>query len=140
MGTLDTARPFSDADLMTTLRRAMRTVVVLGVVLFTICWIASGWRTGMLLLTGAGISLASLFEWRRLVGVISARMDNQRPAHSTSSVVTMFFLRLTVAGLILYGSLKCFYGSGYGPIYGLAAGLCLAFISLGFEALRMVIF
>ncbi|HEY0759597.1 MAG TPA: hypothetical protein VGD59_10115 [Acidisarcina sp.] len=93
----------------------------------------------MLLLTGGLVSLASLFEWQRLVAVLTARMDNQQSPHSTGLVLTMFFVRLLIAGGVLYGSLKCFAGSGYGSILVLAAGLCLAILSLSIEALKMLI-
>jgi hypothetical protein len=118
----------------------MQTVVVLAVILSAVCWLVAGWRAGMLLLTGATVSLASLWEWQRLVAVINARMDNQQPPRSTSLVVAMFFLRLSVAGLLIYGSLKCFQGAGYGPIYALAGGLCLAIVGLGIQAFKMLIF
>ena len=126
------ASGFTDQDLNVALRRAMRTILVLGGILFAAFWVAMGWRSAMLLLAGTLISLGSLWEWRRLIAVISAKMDNQRPPHSTGLVVTMFFLRLGLAAAILYGSLKCFHGS----IYALAAGLCLAIVSLSIEAVR----
>ena len=124
---------FTDEDLKTALRRAMRTVLVLAAILFVVFWVTMGWPSAMLLLAGAVISAGSLFEWRRLIAVINAKMDNQRPPHSTGLVVTMFFLRLGLAGAILYGSLKCFHGS----IYALVAGLCLAIVSLSIEAIRV---
>ena len=133
-------RSFSDADLKVTLRRAMRTVGLLTVILFAACWFASGWRAAMLLLIGAVISLAGLFEWQRLVAVINARLDNLQPPDSTSFVVTMFLLRLAVAGGLLYGSLKCFQTEGYGSIVALAAGLSLAVAGLCIEAVRTLIF
>ena len=132
MNDAGTAPHFTDEDLKTALRRAMRTILVLGVVLFAGFWLAMGWQTAMLLLAGALVSLGSLYEWRRLVAVLNAKLDQQRSPHSTGLVVTMFFLRLGLAGAILYGSLKCFHGS----IYGLVAGLCLAIISLSIEAIR----
>lgn len=133
------ARTFSDADLKVTLRRAMRTVAVLTVVLFAVFWFRSGWRTAMLLLSGAMISLASLFEWQRLVAVMNARLDNQQSPHSTSFVVVMFLLRISLAGLVLYGSLKCFQTAGYGSVIALTVGLCLAFVGLTVEAAKMLI-
>jgi hypothetical protein len=124
---------FTDEDLKAALRRAMRTILVLGAILFAGFWVAMGWQTAMLLLTGTAISLGSLYEWQRLIAVMNAKLDNQRPPHSTGLVVVMFFLRLGVAGALLYGSLKCFHGS----IYALIAGLCLAIISLSIEAIRV---
>jgi ATP synthase I chain len=118
----------------------MRTVAVLTIVLIAALWIGAGWRAAMLLLSGALVSLASLFEFQRLVAVMNARLDNQQPPHSTSFVLAMFFLRLSVAVLVLYGSLKCFQTSGYVPILALAAGLCLAFVGLSIEAIKILIF
>lgn len=117
----------------------MRMVAVLTVVFLGVCWALAGWRTAMLLLTGGAVSWASLFEWQRLVAVMNARLDNLQAPRSASSVVAMFLLRLMVAGAVLYGSLKCFQGPGYGPIAALAGGLCLAVIALGIEAFRMLI-
>jgi hypothetical protein len=133
------ARSFTDADLKVTLRRAMRTVAVLTVVLFAVFWFSAEWRTAMLLLSGAVISLASLFEWQRLVAVMNARLDHQQSPRSTSFVVTMFLLRIAVAGLVLYGSLKCFQTAGYGSVIALTVGLCLAFVGLTVEAVKMLI-
>ena len=136
----DLAQTFSDEDLRLTLRRAMRTVAVLAVLLFGVCWWTFGWRAGMLSLSGAAVSVASLFEWQRLVAVMNARMDNQQAPHSTGFVVAMFLLRLSLAGLVIYGSLKCFQTAGYGSVYALAGGLCLAFVGLSIEALKVLIF
>jgi len=95
--------------------------------------ILSGWQTGALLLAGAAVSATGLWEWQRLVAFVNARMDNQKPA-GAGRVVTMFFLRLLFAGGVLYGSLRCFHGS----IYALVAGLALAVIALTVEAVRLV--
>lgn len=130
---------FSDAALKVTLRKAMRTVAVITVALFAVFWVWQGWRTGMLLLTGGLVSMASLFEWQRLVSVLNARLDNQQSPRSTSFVVAMFFLRLSVVVVVLYGSLKCFQTAGYVPIFALATGLCLAFVGLSIEAVKTLI-
>ena len=57
MNLADSSRSFTDADLDRTLGRAMRTVAVLAVILFAVFLFRSGWRTAMLLLAGALISL-----------------------------------------------------------------------------------
>jgi hypothetical protein len=124
---------FTDAHLKAAMRRALRMVAVMTVVAFVGLLAAMGWQTAMLLLAGALVSASGLWEWQKLIGVINARLDNQQSTGS-GRVLAGFFLRLIVAGLVLYGSLRCFQGS----VYALIAGLMLAIVALGFEALRMV--
>jgi ATP synthase I chain len=124
---------FTDADLKAAFRRAFMTTAILGLVLASVLAIRSGWQTGALLLAGAIVSATGLWEWQRMVALVNARLDNQKTT-STARVVTMFFLRLLIAGGILYGSLKCFHGS----IYALVAGLGLAVLALTIEAVRLV--
>ena len=124
---------FTDAHLKAAMRRALRMVAVLTVVAFVALLATMGWQTAMLLLAGALVSGSGLWEWQKLIGVINARLDN-RQAVGSGRVLAGFFLRLIVAGLVLYGSLRCFHGS----VYALIAGLMLAIVALGFEALRML--
>ncbi len=124
---------FTDAHLKAAMRRALRMVAVLTVVAFVALLATMGWQTAMLLLAGALVSGSGLWEWQKLIGVINARLDN-RQAVGSGRVLAGFFLRLIVAGLVLYGSLRCFQGS----VYALIAGLMLAIVALGFEALRML--
>ena len=124
---------FTDAHLKAAMHRALRMVAVLTLVGFIALWAIMGWQTAMLWLAGALVSASGLWEWQKLIGVINARLDNQQATGSTR-VLAGFFLRLVVAGLVLYGSLRCFQGS----VYALIAGLMLAIVALGFEALRMV--
>jgi hypothetical protein len=93
-----------------------------------------GWQTAMLLLAGALVSASGLWEWQKLIAVINARLDNRQAGPGSTRVVLGFFLRLVVAGLVLYGSLKCFHGS----IYALVGGLGLAAFALAVEAVRLV--
>lgn len=124
---------FTDADLKAAFRRALKTTAVLGLVLAVALAIAFGWQTGALLLAGAIVSATGLWEWQRLVALINARLDNQKTT-GAARVMTMFFLRLLLAGGVLYGSLKCFHGS----VYALVAGLGLAVLALTIEAVRLV--
>ena len=124
---------FTDADLKAAFRRAFLTTAILGLVLASTLAMISGWQTGALLLAGAIVSATGLWEWQRMVALVNARLDNQKTT-STARVVIMFFLRLLIAGGILYGSLKCFHGS----IYALVAGLGLAVLALTIEAVRLV--
>jgi len=45
----------------------------------------------------------------------------------------MFFLRLTIAGTVLYVSLRCLNGSAYAMI----AGLALAIVALSVEVVKL---
>lgn len=125
---------FNDADLKTALQRAFKTTAILGAVLAVVLAVAFGWQTGALLLSGAVISAAGLWEWQRLVVFINARLDKQQAPGGAWRVVTMFSLRVLFAAGILYGSLKCFHGS----VYALVAGLGLAVLALTIEAIRLI--
>jgi hypothetical protein len=83
---------------------------------------------------GTLISAASVWEWRRLVVVINARLDKRKTPASTPVVVLFFVLRLTVFAAVIYGSLKCFHGS----VVALLFGLALAVLAIGWESLRLL--
>lgn len=125
---------FTDADLKASMRRAIRLTAILaalGAVAFTF---TLGWQTAALFVAGAVVSATGLYEWQQLIGVINAKLDNQKAPGTTGFTVTMFFLRLGIAGVIIYASLRYFHGSPY----ALAAGLGLAVIALTIEALRLL--
>ena len=69
---------FNDEHLKQAMVRAMWIVVVLTSVLFSVLLLIWGWQTALLLVVGAAISLASLWEWRKLLALIMARLDNQK--------------------------------------------------------------
>ena len=123
---------FADLDAM--LHRALRNTLVLGVVGALAVWIGAGWRSAAMLLVGALISAASIWEWQRLVRLINARLEKQRTPASTPVVVLFFVLRLTVFAGVIYGSLKCFQGS----VAALLFGLGLAVLAIGWEAIRLM--
>jgi hypothetical protein len=131
------ANPFlnyTDADLKASMRRAMRFTAILAVLGTVALTFTAGWQTAALFIAGALVSVTGLYEWQQLIGVINAKLDSQRSPRSTGLTVTMFFLRLGIAGLIIYASLRYFHGS----LYALVAGLGLAVIALTFEALRLL--
>jgi hypothetical protein len=68
---------FSDADLAAMLKRVVRLTAVLGVVIALILCLVMGWQTGVLFAVGAAISVGSIYEWARLIRVITARMDGK---------------------------------------------------------------
>lgn len=124
----------TDQNLQDLLWRALRNTLILGVVASVLVGIGGGWRNAAMLATGMLISAASIWEWRNLVRVISARMDKQKTPANAGGVVLFFVLRLTLFAGAIYGSLKCFHGS----VAALLFGLALAVLAVGFEAIRLL--
>jgi uncharacterized membrane protein len=112
----------------------MRNTLILGMLSSLAVLIGSGWRSAAMLLTGTLISAASILEWRRLVRVINAKLNNQKTPRSAPAVVLFFVLRLTVFAGVIYGSLKCFQGS----VVALLCGLGLAALTIGWEVIRLL--
>jgi len=83
---------------------------------------------------GAAISGSGLWEWLRLMSAVMERMDVGGTSRPMAMVLTGFFLRLSLAVVVLYVSLKYLDGS----VYALAAGLGLGIFALTFQALRLV--
>jgi hypothetical protein len=130
--TAETAPLMTDADLQATLRRAQRTIAILGVILAAVFAIAAGWQSGLLALVGAVISWTGIREWRGMTTVLAARLDNEQPARPVGRTLVTFFLRLAAAAAALYVSLRCLHGT----VYALVSGLGLAMVALAWEALR----
>lgn len=128
------AASMTDDDLREMLRRALRTVVVLGLVLWLVFTFTMGWQTGLLELAGALISYTGIREWRNLALAVFAKLDNRQSARPMGRTLVMFFLRLGVVAAILYVSLRFLHGS----VYALVAGIGLAVVALSFEALRLL--
>jgi uncharacterized membrane protein len=124
----------TQADLDAMLHRALRNTLILGTVAALIVWIGGGWRSAAMLGTGTLISVASIWEWQRLIRLINARLDKQKTPASAPVVVLFFVLRLTVFAGVIYGSLKCFHGS----IVALLFGLSLAVLAIVWEAIRLL--
>jgi hypothetical protein len=125
---------FSDAQFVAALKRAMWNIAVLGVVAGGLLTMFYGWRTGLMLLVGAGISLTGVWEWRRLIAAINARLDAKQNPQPLARTIVAFVLRLAMVGAVLYGSLKFLEGS----VYALVAGLSLAMLMLTVEAFKLV--
>jgi hypothetical protein len=124
----------TDETLEGMLRRALRITVVIGALAALVLWKASGWRNAAMMATGAAISAASIYEWRRLARLISAAFQkNQVPRGAVLGVV-FFLLRLGVFAAAIYVSLKCFRGSAV----ALLCGLALALGAMVWEALRLL--
>jgi hypothetical protein len=117
------------------LKRAMRNSLILGLIGAIAIWIGSNWRNAAMLMTGALISAASIWEWQRLARVIRAKLDNQQTPRSAPAVVVLFVLRLTIFAGVIYGSLNCFQGSAV----ALLCGLGLAAFAIAWEAIRLLL-
>ncbi len=130
----NTPADISPDALYAMLRRAMRNTAVLAVLLAAIAWAGFGWRAAAMLMVGAAISAASIYEWLRLARLINARLDRQKSGANAGVVVLFFLLRLLLFAAVIYGSLKVIHGSGI----ALLCGLALAVTTMGWEALRML--
>jgi uncharacterized membrane protein len=124
----------SEEDQQALLQRAMRNTLILGLLSSLALLIGSGWRSAAMLLTGTLISAASILEWRRLLRVINAKLNNRKTPRSAPAVVLFFVLRLTVFAGVIYGSLKCFQGS----VVALLCGLGLAALTIGWEVVALL--
>jgi uncharacterized membrane protein len=116
------------------LKRALRNILILGLVASLILWKASNWRNAAMLATGTAISAASTLEWRRLVRFINAKLDKKQAPRGAMIAVVFFMLRLIVFAAVIYGSLKCFQGS----VIALVCGLGLALLATVWEGLRLL--
>ncbi|MGA2898572.1 MAG: hypothetical protein ABSE27_13390 [Acidobacteriaceae bacterium] len=129
---------FSDADFKRTIRSALRLVGIALAVGVPVLWWKLGWPTAALFAVGGTISGTGLFEWLRLMTALMARMDSggAEPVRvrPLAPVLIGFFLRLGVAVLLLYGSLKILHGS----VLALFAGLALGVAALSIESLRLL--
>jgi len=124
---------FTEGDVRATLLRSLRLLAGLTVAGMALVGWKLGWRSAVLLLVGAAISGSGLWEWMRLMSAVMARMDAGGAGRPMGLVLTGFFLRLGLAIVVLYVSLKFLNGS----VIALAVGLGLGLISLTFEAVKM---
>lgn len=132
---------FTDEDARAVIARSVRIVAVLALIGIVPAWIKGGWRSALLLLVGAAIAASGLWEWRRLMAALTARMEPLPGQHivgarrpSIGFAMAGFFLRLFVVVAVLYGSLKYLNGSAL----ALAAGLALGVVALTIEGLRLI--
>lgn len=124
----------TDEMVRSTILRAIRILVVITVIAVPIVWWKFGWASAALLLVGAAISGTGLWEWKRVMMAVAARMDAGGEARPMGAVLAGFFLRLGLIFVVLYVSLKYLDGS----VYALVAGLGLGVAALTFEALRLL--
>ncbi|HEX5284498.1 MAG TPA: ATP synthase subunit I [Bryocella sp.] len=124
----------TDEDVRQTMLRALRLLTVLAVFGFALTWWKLGWQSAVLLAVGAVISATGLWEWMRLMAVVISRMDAGAAPRPMGVVLVGFFMRLGIALVALYVSLRYLDGSVYALVAGLASGM----IALTIEALRLV--
>jgi hypothetical protein len=125
---------FSDEDFRRTVLRALKLLTVVALVSAPVLWWKLGWQSAVLLLVGAAISGSGLFEWLRLMTAVMERMDSGSKAKPMGMLLVGFFLRLALAVVLLYVSLKVLNGS----VYALAGGLALGVFALTVEGLRLM--
>lgn len=124
---------FTEEDIRLTLRRSLRLAGAVVLVATPILWVWLGWQTWLLFLVGAVISATGIFEWMQLLSAMMSRMEERRTPTPMGRVLVMFFLRLALAGLLLYASLNSLHGS----IYALLAGLAVSLFALSVESVRL---
>jgi hypothetical protein len=131
MGLMD---QFTDEDFKRSIVRAIKLMALLCLLLLPVVWWKLGWQSAALLLVGTLISGSGIHEWLRLMTAVMARMDVGGTPQPMGAVLVGFFLRLTLAVVVLYGSLRFLDGS----VYALAGGLALGVFALSIEGLRLV--
>ncbi len=125
---------FTEDDIRRTLRRALMLAGAIALVATPILWMWQGWQTWLMFLIGAAISATGIFEWLQLLSAMMSRMEEGRTPTPMGRVLVMFFLRLALAGLLLYASLNSLHGS----IYALLAGLAVSLFALLVESTRLM--
>jgi hypothetical protein len=125
---------FTERDLDATLTHALRWVAILAAVGIAVTWLAAGWRSAVLFLVGAAIAATGLYESKRLMLAVLSRFNEGRGGKPVAGVLVWFFLRLILAGVLLYVSLRSLEGS----VYALCAGLGLAVVALMIESIRLL--
>ncbi|MDQ1693979.1 MAG: hypothetical protein QOH85_1514 [Acidobacteriaceae bacterium] len=125
---------FTEQDLQDTFMRGLRWVGILGLAGGVAVWLAAGWRSAALFAVGAAIAATGLYESQRLMMAVLSRFNKGRQAKPIAAVLIWFFLRLIIAGAVLYVSLRSLEGS----VYALCAGLGLAVVALTIESVRLL--
>ncbi len=124
----------TDADFRNAILAALRLVAIFSVFVAALFWWKSGWRGALLVVIGAAISAASLWEWLRLMTAVNQSMDSGATPRPMGLILAGFFLRLGLTVVVLYVSLKYLNGT----VFALAGGLGLGVLALTIEALRLM--
>jgi hypothetical protein len=131
---LNTLTSFTDDDFKRTIRSAIRLLLIATVAAIPLVTWKAGWKSAVLLVVGALISGSGLWEWLRLMSAVMVRMDAGGEAKPMGLILVGFFLRLGLAIVLLYVSLKYLNGS----VYALAFGLALGVFCLSIEGIRLM--
>jgi hypothetical protein len=126
---------FTEDDIRLTLRRSLMLAGAIALLATPILWVWQGWQTWLMFLIGAVISATGIFEWMQLLSAMMSRMEEGRTPSPMGRVLVMFFLRLALAGVLLYASLNSLNGS----IYALLAGLAVSLFALSVESIRLMV-
>ena len=124
----------TEEDIRSTLYRALRLAAAITLVATPILWIWLGWQTWLMFLVGTLISATGIYEWLQLLSAIMSRMEEGRTPAPMGRLLVMFFLRLALAGLLLYATLSSLNGS----IYALLGGLAVSLFALTVESIRLM--
>ncbi|WP_245817892.1 hypothetical protein [Granulicella rosea] len=134
MKTFKTMSDYTDDDFKETMRSAIKLELILCLVAIPALWWKLGWGSAALLAVGALISGSGLWEWLRLMSAVMVRMDAGGETKPMALILIGFFLRLGLAVVLLYVSLKLLNGS----VFALAAGLGLGVFCLTIQAIRLM--
>ena len=124
----------TDVDFRNTMLRSLRLLAILTGLAGVAFGVFTGWQSGLLVLIGAVISAASLWEWLRLMTAINQQMDSGGTPRPMGLLLAGFLLRLALTVAALYVSLKYLHGT----VFALAVGLGLGVLSLTVQALRLL--
>jgi hypothetical protein len=133
-------RELTDEDFRRTIVRAIRLTAIVVAVGAPLIWWKLGWRSAAFLVVGGVISGSGLYEWLRLMTAVMHRMDVHPETEGATVVRPLvpvmlgFGVRMILALVLLYVSLKTLDGS----VYVLAGGLALGVFALSVEAIRMM--
>ncbi len=130
----NTSTGLTDADLRGAMLGSLRLLAGLAMIVTALFSWKRGWQSGALVLIGAGISGASLWEWLRLITLFNESMDHGKTRRPMGLTLVGFFLRVGLTIAVLYVSLKYLDGSAF----ALAIGLGLGIVSLTIQALRLL--
>lgn len=130
----DASVALSDPVVQASFRRALRLIVIMGVVGSALLAVTAGWQTALLFLVGAAVSFTGIREWRNITDVVFDRFSSAPRYKPAVRTFVMFFLRLGLVAALLYVSLKYLKGN----VYALVAGLGLAVVVLSMETVRLL--
>ena len=127
----------TDDDVRGIILRSLRLAAIVTGICVPLVWWKLGWPSAVYLIVGAAISTTGIFESFRLMNALMRRMELQMKGETAEvplkrPVLVGFFLRMGIALVVLYVSLKTLDGS----VYALASGLLLGVIALSIEGMR----